>query len=275
LPGIEAIPLTPSFRGRVWGTTRLSPWFPDAPEKIGEVWFSGPGAPLPILIKFIFTAEKLSVQVHPDDDYAREHHDSPGKTEMWYVLRADPGATIGVGLREPISKERLREASLSGEIEDLMIWHPASAGDAFFIPAGTIHALGAGLVVCEIQQHSDVTYRLHDYGRPRELHLDHGIEVAAPEPHEGKEEPRPLAEGIWRLAECEYFVTDLLEKSEPFDQPLDRERDLFLIFLEGGGRIGSHACKAGTVWMLPRGEGSLRIEPDAPCRLIRTYAPER
>src|SRR5271165_3300984 len=162
--------LQPRFLEKVWGSTRLEPWFESTGAKIGEVWFEGAG-PLPILVKFIFTTEKLSVQVHPDDVYAAKHHNSRGKTEMWHVLAAAPGARIAAGFREPVSAERLRAGALSGEIEELLAWHEARPGDTFFIPAGTVHAIGAGLTLCEIQQFSDITYRLYDYGRPRELHL--------------------------------------------------------------------------------------------------------
>ncbi len=153
----------------MWGATDLVPWYPASDKKIGEVWFE---ADLPLLVKFVFTSERLSVQVHPNDDFAAAHENSRGKTEMWYVMRADPGARIAIGFRESISRERLREAAVSGEIEQLLNWLEVQAGDAFFIPAGTVHAIGGGLALCEIQQHSDVTYRLYDYGRPRELHLD-------------------------------------------------------------------------------------------------------
>src|SRR6476660_7140505 len=155
--------LTPRFVPKVWGSIHLEPWFPNASEKIGEVWFEPlPGASaLPLLIKFLFTTEPLSVQVHPE-----------GKTEMWHILAAEPGAKIAAGFREPITGQRLRESALSGEIEQLLEWFEARPGDTFFIPAGTVHAIGAGLVLCEIQQHSDLTYRLFDYGRRRELHLD-------------------------------------------------------------------------------------------------------
>jgi mannose-6-phosphate isomerase len=131
------------------------------------------------------------------------------------------------------------------------------------------------LVVCEIQQQSDITYRLYDYGRPRELHLDRGVEVADPGPYAGKEKPRLLRAGVWRLAEGRHFVTDLLEVNEPFGQPCDPRRCLFLICLEGRGSIGTRHYEAGGVWMLPRGEGALRIAPDTPSRLIRTFAPQQ
>jgi mannose-6-phosphate isomerase len=273
VPGVEAVPLIPSFHERVWGATDLAPWFAAPAGRTGEVWFTLPGQPLPLLIKFLFTTGKLSVQLHPDDAYARAHHDSPGKSEMWYVLRAAPGAAIGAGLRERVSKERLREASVSGEIERLMVWHPASAGDVFFIPAGTIHALGPNLAVCEIQQNSGITYRLYDYGRPRELHLEQALEVAVRAPHEGRREPRILAPGVRRLVECPHFAADLVETGEPFEQPLDPRRVRFLAVLEGRGRIGAQAFEAGSVWMLPSGEGALGIHPAAPSRIIRACPP--
>src|ERR1700692_4677210 len=158
--------LTRRFVPKVWGSTRLEPWFPDSAEKIGEVWFEGPPKP-PLLIKFLFTTEPLSVQVHPE-----------GKTEMWHILAADPGAKIAAGSREKITEQRLRESALSGEIENLLEWFEARPGDTFFIPAGTVHAIGAGLALCEIQQWSDITYRLYDYGRPRELHLPQALTVS-------------------------------------------------------------------------------------------------
>jgi mannose-6-phosphate isomerase len=185
------------FKEKVWGRTDLSPWFGNESRKIGEVWFE---ADLPLLVKFVFTSEKLSIQVHPDDAFAAVHENSPGKTEMWYVLKADPGASIALGFREHLSVERLREAALSGEIERLLHWIPVRAGDTFFVPAGTVHALGAGLAVCEIQQQSDITYRFYDYGRPRELHLDKALQVATRGPAGTRPQDLPVT--------CEYFRTE-------------------------------------------------------------------
>ena len=187
--------LSPSFREKVWGSADLEPWFRNSDRKIGEVWFEGVDD-LPLLVKFIFTSEKLSVQVHPDDAYARENHNgSRGKTEMWHILAAEPGAKIAAGFRQQITAQRLVEASRSGEIENLLEWFEAKPGDTFFIPAGTVHAIGAGLTLCEIQQHSDVTYRLYDYGRPRELHLDRAAAVSHLAPHAARVEQ----------ASCTYF----------------------------------------------------------------------
>jgi mannose-6-phosphate isomerase len=225
--------LTPRFLEKVWGSTRLGPWFPDSDRKIGEVWFEGV-ADLPLLIKFIFTTEKLSVQVHPGDEYARLHHGSRGKTEMWRVLAAEPGAKVAAGFREPLTAEQLREAALSGSIEEKLEWFDAKPGDTFFIPAGTVHAIGPGLAMCEIQQNSDITYRLYDYGRPRELHLDHGVAVSRLECWD----PRRAAE-----VACEYFSTSLVRGGVRL--PGDFE---FLIAIEGSGTVGGEPVRGGEVW---------------------------
>jgi mannose-6-phosphate isomerase len=229
--------LTPSFREKIWGKTQLEPWYRNSDRKIGEVWFEGVDD-LPLLVKFIFTSDKLSVQVHPGDEYAAKHHASRGKTEMWHVLAAEPGAKVAAGFRHPISQQQLKEASLSGEIENLLEWFEARPGDTFFIPAGTVHAIGAGLVMCEIQQNSDITYRLYDYGRPRELHLDHAVAVS----HLGPQAARA------DLVSCDYFKTTRMAAGS--HKP---PRDTFelLIVTEGHGEIAGHATSAGEVWYIP------------------------
>ncbi len=255
--------LEPSFHPKIWGATDLRPWFPPAEEKIGEVWFPPPDG-IPILVKFLFTSARLSVQVHPEDDYARCHENSAGKTEMWHILRADPGGEIALGFREPLTRERLREASISGEIENLLRWIPVAPGETYFTPAGTVHAIGAGLALCEIQQVSDVTYRLYDYGRPRELHLDKGVEVSDLGPHPGAAQ----AQGEL-LVDCPYFRTELLT----FDverQYSYADRHL-LIAIEGSGTFGDLPCRAGEVWLACGGEFPVR--PAGKLRLLRTSIP--
>ena len=243
-----------------WGSTHLEPWFPNSTEKIGEMWFEGPpGSPL--LIKFLFTTEALSVQVHPKDDYAREHHQSRGKTEMWHILAAEPGARVAAGFRQPVSAERLRAAAESGEIEQLLAWHDARPGDTFFIPAGTVHAIGAGLTLCEIQQTSDVTYRLYDYGRPRELHLDHGTKVSDLAPNEVRCTAR---EGT--LVQCPYFTTERLSGDRHIPA-LDRDQSLIVI--AGTGTIAGQAARAGEVFLLPAGEAA---DVAGKITLLRTHA---
>ena len=218
--------LTPRLVPKVWGSKRLEPLFPDNTEKIGEVWFEGV-PDLPLLIKFLFTTEPLSVQVHPE-----------GKTEMWHILAAEPGAKIAAGFREPITEQRLRESALSGEIEQLLEWHEARPGDTFFIPAGTVHAIGAGLTLCEIQQWSDVTYRLFDYGRPRELHLDEGTRVSQLGPHPARQSAR---EGV--LVTCPFFTTERVR----MDGSVSRKASMIVV-LEGNLEIDGQPAKAGESW---------------------------
>ena len=240
--------LTPTFKEKVWGSTSLEPLFPNSDKKIGEVWFEGVDD-LPVLIKFLFTTEKLSVQVHPDDTYARKHHNSRGKTEMWHVLRAEPGARIAAGFRETLTPQRAREAALSGEIEDLLNWFEVTPGETFFIPAGTVHAIGAGLTLCEIQQHSDITYRLYDYGRPRELHLDQALEVSDLGPYDARQQKKGEV-----LVSCPYFTTSRLCISNSAkhilrlnNHPCTSE---LIVVVDGSGTLGGYPIKAGEVWYL-------------------------
>ena len=165
-----------------WGRTDLPPTFENtSTEPVGEVWFDAPaGQDLPLLVKYIFTSEKLSVQVHPNDEQAHARGLARGKNECWYILDAQEGSSLGLGLHSAVSADELRNAAVDGSIEHLMDWKRVAAGDFFYVPAGTIHAIGAGITLLEVQQNSDVTYRLYDYGRPRELHLDDGIAVAKP-----------------------------------------------------------------------------------------------
>ncbi|GAA3885779.1 class I mannose-6-phosphate isomerase [Sphingomonas limnosediminicola] len=166
------------FVEKPWGRTELPPIF-DAPsdERIGEVWYTN-GEDLPLLAKYIFTSERLSIQVHPNDEQARARGLAQGKSECWYILDAGPAATLGLGLKREVNKYELRAAALDGSIEELINWRPVNSGDFVFVPSGTIHAIGADISLLEFQQNADVTYRLYDYGRPRELHLDDGIAVS-------------------------------------------------------------------------------------------------
>lgn len=180
-----------------WGRAKLPPPFGDTGgRRIGEIWFEGP-AGLPLLAKYIFTSEKLSIQVHPDDAAARARGLPRGKSECWFILEAEPGAVLGLGLARETTREALRAAAEDGGIEALIDWVPVAAGDFFFVPAGTVHAIGAGIALLEFQQASDVTYRLYDYGRPRALHLDEALAVATLGPYVPRPTPKPplLVEG--------------------------------------------------------------------------------
>lgn len=194
-----------------WGKDILPPPFEaESGRSIGEIWFEPPPELSSILVKYIFTSEKLSVQVHPSDAQAEALGENDcGKEECWLVLDAEPGARLGIGFGEPLDAAAMRAAALDGSIEGLMEWHPVRRGDFFYIPAGTVHAIGAGISLIEIQQNSDITYRLYDYGRPRKLHLDQSVAVAqggAHDPslrrHDALSMSGSLACGMYFAADC-------------------------------------------------------------------------
>jgi mannose-6-phosphate isomerase len=245
-----------SFHEKLWGVTDLAPWYPSVRGRIGEVWFE---ADLPLLVKFVLTSDRLSVQVHPDDALAAAHENSLGKTEMWHVLRSEPGAQVAIGFRQPISLEQLRQDALSGEIEKRLHWLDARPGDTFFVPAGTVHAIGAGVVLCEIQQHSDVTYRLYDYGRDRELHLEKALAVAVREPSAAGRVKLPVS--------CAYFHTEMIEAGL-YQSSADRFH--LLIVLEGEGKIAAEQFAPGETWLVPAAADSYAIESSSRVKILRT-----
>ena len=170
---------------KVWGRQPLPAPFGVAgqSEPIGEIWFEPDECLSDVLVKYLFTSDKLSVQVHPP---ASASPTGRGKEECWLVLEADPGAKLALGFREPVSREEMHSAALDGSIEKLLDWHEAVPGDFFYIPAGTVHAIGGGLTLIEVQENSDITYRFFDYGRPRDLHLDQALAVAIGDSHPPK-----------------------------------------------------------------------------------------
>ncbi|MEO6041524.1 MAG: class I mannose-6-phosphate isomerase [Croceibacterium sp.] len=163
-----------------WGKDALPlPFVAPAGKRIGEIWFEPPAALPQLLVKYIFTSDKLSVQVHPSDAQTLAAGlGKQGKEECWLVIAAEHDAVLGIGFASSLGPDAMRAAALDGSIEQLLVWHPVSAGDFFYIPANTVHAIGGGCSIIEIQQNSDITYRLYDYGRPRELHLEDSVRVA-------------------------------------------------------------------------------------------------
>ena len=259
------IRLTPSLREKIWGKTRLAPWFPDSATPIGEAWYLTDGE-LPLLVKLLFTSQRLSVQVHPGDG-----EDAPrGKTEMWYVLEAEAGASIALGFREPIGRKRLLEATRSGEVERLLNWIPVKPGETYFTPAHTVHAIGAGLVLCEIQQNSDVTYRLWDYGRPRELHVEKAVAIADLSVHPGAMRPECIADGRDELVRCRHFATELVTQGAGAESRPDPETCQLWMVVEGQGTIGGQAFRQGEVWLAPE---RLVVRAETAARFLRTYVP--
>jgi mannose-6-phosphate isomerase len=167
---------------KVWGRDELpAPFTNPAGERIGEIWFDPPPELPQVLVKYLFTSDKLSVQVHPSQ--AQALPGEAGKEECWLVLDAEPDARLAIGFTRDVTPAEIATAAQDGTIEQLLAWHPARAGDLFYLPAGTVHAIGAGLSLVEVQQTSDTTFRLYDYGRPRELHLDRALAVARGAPY--------------------------------------------------------------------------------------------
>lgn len=206
-----------------WGRDELPPPFhAPADTRVGEIWFEPPPQLDDLLVKYLFTSEKLSVQVHPRN--ADAPAGSRGKEECWLILDADPGAALAIGFDAPLSAEAMRSAALDGSIERLLTWHQVERGDFFYLPAGTVHAIGAGISLIEIQQNSDITYRLFDYGRPRELHLEEAIAVARGEPYPDKWMRHVEEQGPVRLVDGPYFRLDRLDGPPPNETVTRYER---------------------------------------------------
>jgi mannose-6-phosphate isomerase len=319
--------LEPIFSPRPWGALSLAPFFPQMSrlaEPIGEAWMTGndsifangpyagrklgdawpempagwrgtavpsPGV-FPILTKFIFAEEKLSVQVHPDDEYAAKHEVAAGgvgKTEMWYALRARPGAEVLAGLKPNVTREKFQRAIADGTAEECLEHVPLSEGEAIFIPARTAHTIGAGLVLCEIQQHSDLTYRVFDYnrrdsqGRLRELHIDKALAVMRLGAQTcEKLQPIHIEHAGAKedfLVACFYFATDRWTLDRPIVRTTSPERFELLIVLQGTGQILWDKDQAdygpAHVWLLPAALGTYHLNPASYTSLLRTYVPGR
>ena len=242
--------LAPRFVERIWGTTRLSPWFPDQEEKTGEVWFTDDGS---LLVKFIFTEADLSVQVHPNNQEAQSAgQGSRGKTEMWHILGCEPGARLAIGLNNVYRRTEVDRAIHEERLEALMQYVPVRPGETYFVPAGTIHAIGAGITLCEIQQNSDITYRLYDYGRGRELHVEQGLAVSRFEPYDAR---------VRFPVKCDHFLVESVKT-----ELLEAEAGDLLILLEGSGRLNGEAAQHGSVW---RVESAGAVEITGTLRALR------
>lgn len=314
---------------RIWGARSLAPLYPEKsnpPEPIGEVWLTGVDCKVasgpfvgktlgeawremptewrgarfaqqvdfPILVKFIFPKDKLSIQVHPDDTYAAAHEQAAGgrgKTEMWHVVQAEPGAHVLVGTKPGVSKPQFLEAIANQTLEHLLEKHPVYNGDTFFVPAGTPHTIGASMILCEVQEYSDLTYRVYDYGRKdsmgktRELHIEKALEVMRFSKYTGAKVPSlSLFSGDGRdgggtrtlLSACRYFTVErweLYERFPTFQSP-GRQFDIHVI-LGGNGRFGRGRFDflAGECWFIPACLGSM---PSATrhAAILRAYVPD-
>lgn len=227
---------------KVWGRDQLpAPFVAPPGERIGEIWFEPPPELPQVLVKYLFTSEKLSVQVHPSD--AQALPGEAGKEECWLVLEAEPDARLAIGFVREVSAEEIAAAAQDGSIEELLEWHPARAGDLFYLPAGTVHAIGPGLSLVEVQQNSDTTFRLYDYGRPRELHLERGLAVARGEPY-GAEHRRSVADGQ-TLVDGPLFRFDRIEGAPDAATLAAFDGALLALPLAGEVASGDGASRAG------------------------------
>jgi mannose-6-phosphate isomerase len=257
-----------------WGKDVLpAPFVAPKGERIGEVWFEPPPELPGLLVKYIFTSEKLSVQVHPSDAQTLAAGlGEQGKEECWLVIDAEPGAALGIGFRETLDHAAMRAAARDCSIEDLLEWHPVQPGDFFHIPANTVHAIGAGVSLIEVQQNSDITYRLYDYGRPRELHLDAGIAVAHGAPHPAELRRRLPQGGAETLVEGPLFRLDRLAGT-PSDEVAARYsgKPLLAIPLDGPVSIAGETVAPGGC-ALVRDLADLRVLPTTRCLIAQDCA---
>jgi len=322
----EPFRIEPAFVPRIWGARSLAPLYPektDLPEPIGEVWLTGvdckiatglfagktlgeawkemppdwrgsrfaePGD-FPILIKFIFPNDKLSIQVHPDDAYAASHEKAAGgrgKTEMWHVVSAKPGASLLLGLKPGVTKKSFAKALENHALEDLFQRHSVQSGDTYFVPARTPHTIGPDMVMCEVQEYSDITYRVYDYGRvdsegkPRELHIAKAFDVINFGASQGgKTAPLAIpAEGASRilLAASPYFAAERWEFLATVPSSSGNDCFELLTVLAGKGHIHWRGLpimyNQGQCWIIPASLGQFSLQPEQKSALIRSYVPE-
>jgi mannose-6-phosphate isomerase len=250
-----------------WGSADLRPWSEIDYDgaTIGELWFQRAdiSAPDPaLLLKLLFTQEPLSIQVHPDDAFARSIGLGNGKTEAWYILSAQPGARVAVGLKRQLAAAQLRTAIENGSISDLVQWHGVLKDEAILVPAGTIHAIGPGLVVAEIQQRSDTTFRLFDHGRQRQLHVDSAVAAATAGPAARQSAPRRLSEARTLLVSSPYFVLERIDLPPQSTWELDAVRETWLLVLKGRARVGMVNAFVGEAIFLEADRTGLKAGPD-------------
>jgi mannose-6-phosphate isomerase len=327
MPKLDApLLLAPVFKPKIWGRRDLSPLFDRvahlglADEPIGEVWLtddasrfvSGEPAGLtlaeavgkfgpelcgkawtqprfPFLAKYLFTSGWLSVQVHPDDDYARVHEaGNSGKCEMWYIVRTGRGARLILGTKPRVTKAQLREASVQGGSAKLLRRIRPRSGEAYFIPPGAVHALGPRLVLFEAEENSDITYRLDDFGRVgfdgklRPLHLDKGLEVARLEFQAFEELPRivirePFGSRRFIVANRHFAVEELTMRTRGTFKGTP-ERVEMLSIIEGEGRVETPdhwmGYRTGETWLIPPATERYQVVPGATTRVLRVYLPD-
>jgi mannose-6-phosphate isomerase len=301
--GVGPFRLAPTFSERVWGRRDLRPWYGEEAtagraQLVGEAWLTGPecvvetgamagktlkevwGAEeFPLLVKMLFPNEKLSVQVHPDDAQAQTMGQARGKTECWYVLEAEPGAAVALGLKEGATAEKVRAAVADGTLEEWMRWLPVSVGDMVFVDAGTVHAIGPGVVFLETQQTCDITFRMYDYGRPRELHVEPALRVMKLKTAAGKVKPVAM-DGFVRLIEQKYFVMDRYDIAGVGEVAVATDEPGCLVGLSGGAAViggpeGEVELVAGKAVVVPVECPSVIVETGVGVSFVKCFAPAR
>jgi mannose-6-phosphate isomerase len=231
-------------RPRPWGTADQLPWHKGVCSDVlvGEVSFERADGASPepsLLLKLLFTSQSLSIQVHPDDAHAQSMGLPNGKTEAWYVLSARPGAKVALGLKLALTQDELRKAADNGSISDLIAWQDVSKDDVVSVPAGTIHTIGAGLAIAEIQQRSDATFRLFDHGRQRDLHIESAIAVATRGPADVQVPRRRLSDERMLLVAGSHFIFERVDLAPDTAWSLDAKQETWLLVLSGGACAGS------------------------------------
>ena len=252
------------IKQKPWGSIDLLPWNGTSTDgkPVGEVWFQRADRIAPdtaLLLKLLFTTEPLSIQVHPDDAFARSIGLANGKTEAWYILSAGPDAQIALGLKHMLSSSQLRSAIADGSIVDMVQWHPARAGDVVFVPAGTIHAIGAGIVLAEVQQQSDATFRLFDYGRQRALHIDNAVAAAVAGPAKRQPSPTQLDEARKAVVVDAHFVLEQVEFLPGSIWTVDVQKEAWLLAIGGSAQIGSVKIAPGEAIFLEGDRADIQV----------------
>jgi mannose-6-phosphate isomerase len=254
---------------RLWGCTHLPSGYEsfETGAPIGEIWHNSSQSDPELLVKHIFTSERLSIQVHPGDDVSRERGYKRGKDEAWLVVHAESEAVIGIGFKREVTRSELLVAASNGEIESLLDWQPVKCGDFFYVRAGTVHAIGAGLTVIEVQQNLDLTYRLYDYGRPRKLHLEEGISVAELKPSIKMSSAQALEMGRSVLVAGERFVVEEWTLDQEVWAGIDG-LELLFIPVEGAAFLSGETMRPGSVFS---GNRVARVVPEKGFRMLVAY----
>jgi mannose-6-phosphate isomerase len=262
-----------------WGVADLRPWsgIDGSGDAIGELWFQRVDKNAPhaaLLLKLLFTSEPLSIQVHPDDAFARSIGLPNGKTEAWYILAATPDAQVALGLKRHLTAAQLRAAIRDGSIAALAQWCSVAKGDIIVVPAGTIHAIGAGIVLAEIQQRSDATFRLFDYGRQRQLHEDSAVAVSDAGPARAQVGLRRLTDVRTALTANPHFVLERIDLPASSGWLLNARRETWILVIEGHATIGSISASVGDTVFAEADCAAIEVGPAGMSGLVAYPGPD-